>query len=188
MSDIALRNHFSAMARNSAWSNFRLLSACEQLTDAEFAQERTSFFPSIQLTLNHNLIVDHIYMADMIGKGRRNIDLVGDIPYPRASDLKQAQTEFDSSLIGFCDDMEPEDLDRIVSITWGTGDTSQEPIYLLLSHLFVHQIHHRGQAHAMLAGTNVPPPQLDEFFLNYDRPRRQGDPYTEPGLPADKAW
>ena len=125
MSDIALRNHFSAMARNSAWSNFRLLSACEQLTEAEFAQERTSFFPSIQLTLNHNLIVDHIYMADMIGKGRRNIDLVGDIPYSKASDLKQAQTEFDSSLIGFCDDIEPEDLDKIVSITWGTGDTSQ---------------------------------------------------------------
>jgi uncharacterized damage-inducible protein DinB len=179
MSDTALRDHFSAMARNSAWSNYRLLSACEQLTDAEFAQQRTSFFPSIQLTLNHNLIVDHIYMADMIGKGRRNIGLVGDIPYPKASDLKQAQTEFDSSLIGFCDDLEPEDLDKIVSISWGTGDMSQEPIYLLLSHLFVHQIHHRGQAHAMLAGTDVPPPQLDEFFLNYDRVRRQGEPFTE---------
>jgi uncharacterized damage-inducible protein DinB len=26
-------------------------------------------------------------------------------------------------------------------------------------HLFAHQIHHRGQAHAMLAGTPLPPPQ-----------------------------
>ena len=34
----------------------------------------------------------------------------------------------------------------------------------LLAHLFQHQIHHRGQAHAMLAGTRVEPPQLDEFF------------------------
>ena len=34
----------------------------------------------------------------------------------------------------------------------------------LLAHLFQHQIHHRGQAHAMLAETPVPPPQLDEFF------------------------
>jgi uncharacterized damage-inducible protein DinB len=179
MSDIALRDHFSAMARNSAWSNYRLLSACEQLTDEEFAQERTSFFPSIQLTLNHNLIVDHMYMADMIGKGRSNIDLVGDVPYPRAPDLKRAQIEFDNSLIGLCDDFQPEDLDRIVSISWGNGDSSQEPVYLLLSHLFVHQIHHRGQAHAMLAGTSVPPPQLDEFFLNADKVRRQGEPFTE---------
>ena len=39
----------------------------------------------------------------------------------------------------------------------------------LLPHLFQHQIHHRGQAHAMLAGTGVAPPQLDEFFLDWDR-------------------
>jgi uncharacterized damage-inducible protein DinB len=35
----------------------------------------------------------------------------------------------------------------------------------VLPHLFVHQIHHRGQVHAMLSGTSVAPPQLDEFFL-----------------------
>ncbi|MEP7455943.1 DinB family protein [Phyllobacterium sp. SB3] len=178
MSDTALRDHFSAMARNSAWSNHRLLSACEQLTPAEFARERTSFFPSIQLTLNHNLIVDHIYMADMIGVGRANIGLEGDIPFPLASGLKKAQQEFDETLIAYCDGLSADDLDRIVPINWGTGDTSRERVGLLLSHLFVHQIHHRGQAHAMLAGTNVAPPQLDEFFLNYDKSRRQGEPYT----------
>jgi len=32
-------------------------------------------------------------------------------------------------------------------------------------HLLTHQIHHRGQAHAMLAGTRVAPPQLDEFLM-----------------------
>ncbi|MGH6859058.1 MAG: DinB family protein [Phyllobacterium sp.] len=179
MSETALRDHFSAMARNSAWSNHRLLSACEQLTDAAFAQKRTSFFPSIQMTLNHNLIVDHIYMADMIGKGRRNIGLVGDIPFPKATDLKKAQEEFDRTLIAFCADLTPAGLDRIVPITWGTGDTSREAVRLLLSHLFVHQIHHRGQAHAMLAGTDVPPPQLDEFFLDYDAVRRQGEPFAD---------
>ncbi|MES2960433.1 MAG: damage-inducible protein DinB, partial [Pseudomonadota bacterium] len=30
---------------------------------------------------------------------------------------------------------------------------------------FNHQTHHRGQAHAMLAGTSIAPPQLDEFML-----------------------
>jgi hypothetical protein len=34
----------------------------------------------------------------------------------------------------------------------------------LLMHLIQHQIHHRGQAHAMLSGTRIKPPQLDEFF------------------------
>ena len=49
----------------------------------------------------------------------------------------------------------------------------EETIGDLLSHLFVHQIHHRGQVHAMLAGTAVKPPQLDEFFLEQDAPLRE---------------
>jgi uncharacterized damage-inducible protein DinB len=45
----------------------------------------------------------------------------------------------------------------------------------VLAHLFIHQIHHRGQAHAMLAGTAVKPPQLDEFFLDEDAPRHDAE-------------
>ena len=38
----------------------------------------------------------------------------------------------------------------------------------VLAHLFMHQTHHRGQVHAMLCGTPVKPPQLDEFLLASD--------------------
>ena len=43
----------------------------------------------------------------------------------------------------------------------------------LLAHLFLHEIHHRGQVHAMLSGTSVKPPQLDEFFLDFDTKLRR---------------
>lgn len=42
----------------------------------------------------------------------------------------------------------------------------------VLSHLFQHQTHHRGQVHAMLAGTSVKPPQLDEFIVADDAAAR----------------
>ena len=45
----------------------------------------------------------------------------------------------------------------------------------LLAHLFEHQTHHRGQVHAMLSRTRVPPPQLDEFYCADDAPRRVED-------------
>ncbi|WP_446720573.1 DinB family protein [Mesorhizobium sp. L-2-11] len=45
----------------------------------------------------------------------------------------------------------------------------------LLAHLFIHDIHHRGQVHAMLSGTSVKPPQLDEFFLDYDLKLREAE-------------
>ena len=56
-----------------------------------------------------------------------------------------------------------EQLDTPVPIMRRAGFRS-EPATRLLAHLFQHQIHHRGQAHAMLAGTPIEPPQLDEFF------------------------
>lgn len=40
-----------------------------------------------------------------------------------------------------------------------------ERIDRVLQHLFQQQIHHRGQAHAMLSSTDVLSPQLDECFI-----------------------
>ena len=45
----------------------------------------------------------------------------------------------------------------------------------VLAHLFMHQTHHRGQVHAMLSGTSVPPPQLDEFLMPSDAHFRVAD-------------
>ena len=45
----------------------------------------------------------------------------------------------------------------------------------VLAHLFMHQTHHRGQAHAMLAGTAIAPPQLDEFLMPSEAHLRTAD-------------
>ena len=57
----------------------------------------------------------------------------------------------------------------------------------LLSHLLQHQIHHRGQAHAMLAGTAVKPPQLDEFFCANEAHLRAAELF-EIGLSEAAIW
>ena len=49
----------------------------------------------------------------------------------------------------------------------------QDPVRAVLLHLFLHQVHHRGQVHALLKETPVEPPQLDEFFLTQDLGRRE---------------
>jgi uncharacterized damage-inducible protein DinB len=57
----------------------------------------------------------------------------------------------------------------------------------ILAHLFQHQIHHRGQAHAMLAGTPVAPPQLDEFFCSNEVALRAQD-FAELGFTEEMIW
>ena len=62
-----------------------------------------------------------------------------------------------------------------------------ETVTRLLAHLFQHQIHHRGQAHAMLAGTHVKPPQLDEFFCANEAHLRAAE-LAELGLSEAAIW
>jgi uncharacterized damage-inducible protein DinB len=57
----------------------------------------------------------------------------------------------------------------------------------LLLHLFLHQIHHRGQAHAMLSGTDVKPPQLDEFYSVAEAPLRAAA-FAALGFTEEDVW
>ena len=166
MSDLAA--HFRAMARNNAWANARLLGACEALGARDFAAERTGFFPSLKQTLNHVLAVDRYYLDALEEGGRgRAVRDAPEIADPAA--LRAAQAAEDARLVAFCDRLDAERLTREVATDRGDAGLWMERVDALLAHLFQHQIHHRGQAHAMLAGTDVAPPQLDDFFLIYDR-------------------
>ncbi|HXX49203.1 MAG TPA: DinB family protein [Myxococcota bacterium] len=170
-----LSNHFAAMARNNAWSNRRLQGACAQLSQAELEAPRTSFFPSLLATLNHICAVDAYYL-DGLECGGRGLAIFADpLPWPRMAELVPAQRELDQRLIRFCESLDSRGLERAIELDRGDEGITREAVAAVLAHLFVHQIHHRGQAHAMLSGTRLPPPQLDEFFLDYDRGRRAGD-------------
>ena len=57
----------------------------------------------------------------------------------------------------------------------------------ILAHLFQHQIHHRGQVHAMLAGTAVKPPPLDEFFCTGEAHLRAAE-FAALGFDETRIW
>jgi uncharacterized damage-inducible protein DinB len=48
-------------------------------------------------------------------------------------------------------------------------------------------VHHRGQAHAMLSGTRIKPPQLDEFFCEGEAPLRAAE-FAELGWAEAMIW
>ena len=165
----ALTAHFAAMARNNRWANHVLLRACATLSPEEFTATRTSFFPSIAATLSHNHFIDLLYV-DALEEGGLGLRVFADERvFERAADLMPLQADVDWRLIRFCDRLDEADLARTVITDRGEKGQLKERIGNVLAHLFQHQIHHRGQAHAMLAGTSVPPPQLDEFFLDFER-------------------
>jgi uncharacterized damage-inducible protein DinB len=189
----SLGHHFFTMACNNAWANHRLLTACAQLTQSDFVAPRTSFFPSIKATLNHNLTVDWYYV-DALEHALRgdapNTDAQRffdpEEPFAACAELHAAQRAVDRRLIDACAMLTDTHLALPVPVQRRTGIQS-ETATRLLAHLFEHQIHHRGQAHAMLAGTPVKPPQLDEFFCANEAHLRAAE-LAEIGLSEAQIW
>ncbi|TPK66586.1 damage-inducible protein DinB [Mesorhizobium sp. B2-4-19] len=163
-----LLDHLRRMAGNNLWSNDRLYRAVLALKPGEFEAERTSFFPSIKATLNHILAVDYLYL-DFLEEGGVGAAAHDDfVPFDEPRPLFAAQVAADRRLIAFCDGLSEADLDRRVITDRREDGMILERIGDILAHVFLHDIHHRGQVHAMLSGTSVVPPQLDEFLLDYD--------------------
>jgi len=175
-----------AMAYNNAWANHRLLAACSKLTQAHFEAPRVSFFPSIQATLNHILIIDRFYVDALEGGTLGPAAWSDPIPCRTVSDLRPAQAAVDRRLIDWCEALDEAALDRVIRVHRDTHVQAERADRLLL-HLFLHQNHHRGQAHAMLSGTSVPPPQLDEFFSAEEAPFRAAE-FSELGWTEAGIW
>jgi uncharacterized damage-inducible protein DinB len=189
----SLAHHLYTMACNNAWANHRLLNACLQLSPGDFAATRTSFFPSIKATLNHILTVDWYYL-DALERAYRNESPNRDVgkffdpeePFDTLGALSIEQHAADRRLVKLCGGLTEADVDRPVPLV--RHDTVHiESATRLLAHLFQHQIHHRGQVHAMLAGTPVKPPQLDEFFCA-DEAALRADELAEIGLSEAAIW
>jgi uncharacterized damage-inducible protein DinB len=171
------------MAGNNAWANLRLLRACAKLSKEEWSKEgRTSFFPSLPETLNHILIVDWYYVdaLEKGGKGRSVFE--SDIPFPDLEGLTKAQHAVDRQLLAFTERLTIDSLGDKVHLDRPNNHVQVETVVDTLMHLFTHQIHHRGQAHAMLSGTSVAPPQLDEFFMSEELHLRKAE-LEDLGLP-----
>ncbi|MEK1896391.1 MAG: DinB family protein [Rhizobium sp.] len=162
------------LAYNNALANHRLHGACGRLMPGEFEAVRSSFFPSIKATLNHILTVDWFYVDALEGGtlGPSAWDI--EEPFDDIATLATEQAKVDRRLIALCEAATAEKLASVTEIH-RTERIQRERMEDVLNHLFQHQTHHRGQVHAMLAGTSVPPPQLDEFIVADDGRFRSGD-------------
>ncbi len=155
------------MARYNRWQNGNLYGVAEPLGDAERRRDRGAFFGSIHATLSHLLWADRIWMSRLAGMPRPE----GGIPesvslYSDWNELKRTRATFDAVMVDWADGLDAASLDG--ELTWYSGATKAElrkPIWLLVTHMFNHQTHHRGQVHCMLTQAGGKPGDTDLTLL-----------------------
>ena len=159
-----LVHYLRIQAHANRLANHRLHGAMAPLSRAEFHAPRTSFFPSLAETLNHILVVDLYYVGALHGEPDLRNVFDDFVPSDELSALAARQAASDMRLVAFCDALTSAAFDRVVEMPRDTH-IQRDRAGHVLAHLFNHQTHHRGQAHAMLSGTTIAPPQLDEFMM-----------------------
>ncbi|MGB0696884.1 MAG: DinB family protein [Rhodospirillaceae bacterium] len=169
--------HFQTLARYNAWANAKIYASVASLQEEDIARPRHAFFGSILGTLNH-LLVGDIMWLNRLGEpasGEKKPAGLDDVLYEDFPELRRRRTAMDSHIIGVVDGMDPERINT-GSIQYETlslpGVKLETPVSLVLTHLFNHGTHHRGQVHDQLSQTTVAPPPLDLVFFLRDTPER----------------
>jgi uncharacterized damage-inducible protein DinB len=158
---------FRRLARYNGWANRRLYDAVGQLDEAAWRAPRSGFFGSLQETLNHILVGDRIWLARFEG-GEHGIARLDQILHPDFTALRRAREAEDARIVAFVDGLAAARLEGELAYSNMEGQAKRLPLGWALAHFFNHQTHHRGQAHAMLAGTAVPPPPLDLLYFLFE--------------------
>lgn len=155
------------MARYNRWQNASLYAAADALSDAERRSDRGAFFQSIHGTLNHLLWADAMWMSRLAGGPRPDVALRDSSAYrPDWTRLKEERAQADERLIAWADGLDAAALGGDLSwFSAALGTMIVKPRALVVVHVFNHQTHHRGQAHAMLTAAGARPEDTDLIFM-----------------------
>ena len=155
-----MKSHFAAFAGYNRWANRRIYDAAAALTDADYRADRGAFFGSVHRTLNHLLVADRTWLKRITGEGDPPVPL-DTILLDEFPALRSAREKEDARLIVVVDGMDDGRLAADLTYRNYQGLQFAQPMHEILSHVFNHQTHHRGQVHGILTGFGRESPVLD---------------------------
>jgi len=159
-------NQYILFAEYNQLMNQRLYGACAQLSDEALKQDRGAFFKSVLGTLNHILVGDIIWLKRFSEhpSSKSNLQYVSKFVKPESLDsilfddletLKLERTKIDRIIIQWINDLSETDIDDTISYKNMAGVSFRKEFSSLISHLFLHQVHHRGQATTLLSQAGI---------------------------------
>jgi uncharacterized damage-inducible protein DinB len=158
------RAYVQRMARYNRWQNENLYGVADGLSEEERGRERGAFFGSIHKTLSHILWGDRIWMSRFTEVPPPPQAGISEsvLLYPDWDNLKSERVSFDQTIVDWADAIEPSWL--AAEQTYYSAATKREwtrPRWMLVTHMFNHQTHHRGQVHCMLTQAGGRPHDTD---------------------------
>ncbi|HEY1492164.1 MAG TPA: DinB family protein [Steroidobacteraceae bacterium] len=160
-----MQAHFLMMATYNRWANRRVYAAAAALDAEAYRRDAGVYFQSLRGTLNHLLVADRIWMHRLDGGGQPPQALDA-LLYAELESLRAARGVEDERILGFVAALDQGRLDAGCEYRTLNGTPQRQKVREILAHLFNHQTHHRGHAHAALTRLGVAePPSLDLLIM-----------------------
>jgi uncharacterized damage-inducible protein DinB len=157
------RAYVQRLARYNRWQNGNLYGVADALADDERRRERGAFFGSIHKTLSHILWGDRVWMSRFSDVAKPQVGIAESVDlYPDWEGLKAERAQFDQTIIDWADKI--EDAWLAADQTYYSAATKRDwtrPRWVLVTHMFNHQTHHRGQVHCLLTQAGGKPSDTD---------------------------
>ena len=159
-----MKAHFTQLAEYNAWANERLYRVASKLSDEQYRRDVGAYFKSLHLTLNHLLAADRIWMQRLTGEGEvpaaLNAIMCDDLP-----SLTAARRREDERLLEFVHALDDAQFEEPRAYRMLSGITVQNELHEILTHMFTHHAHHRGQAHMILTVLGIAEPEPWDFLI-----------------------
>jgi uncharacterized damage-inducible protein DinB len=159
-----MKAHFVMMAKYNAWANARLFRMALALPDELYRKGVGTYFDSLHGTLNHLLVADRIWMRRLTGTGEHPNKLNA-ILFDDLSSLHTARLVEDDRIIGFVQGLSDSSFEDVCEYRTLNGTAQRQRRREIFAHLFNHETHHRGQAHAILTVLGVTEPDSLDLLV-----------------------
>ena len=157
---------FKLFADYNKLMNQRIVESAGQLSEAQLKNDRGAFFKSVLGTLNHIIVGDIIWLTRFCSHpaSEKALEYFRTLDHPQSldsvlfDDLKNLQEErakIDEIIINWIAGLSEKDLEDRLSYQNMAGEPQKKPVESLVSHLFLHQVHHRGQATTLISQSGV---------------------------------
>jgi uncharacterized damage-inducible protein DinB len=157
--------------------NAKVYAAAARLTDEDRKRDRGAFFGSIHNVMNHILVADRIWLGRLAGRvpepGFIGVDGIKSLDQEIASDFDELRRErdlTDAAIDARVDTFTADSLAGTFRLL-RKGETRDVPLWWVVTQLFNHQTHHRGQITTMLFQAGQDPGSTDMFAMLIEKQR-----------------
>lgn len=157
-------DYFQLMAKYNRWMNRGIFGVCGQIPESDRRKDLGAFFKSIHDTLDHIYYGDKAWMNRFSGKPV-GVN-IGEQLNPTFESLKEAREEMDTAIIEWSEGLDKTWLKKDFEYTSNVdGQTRVLPTWVLVTHMFNHQTHHRGQVTTLIKQLGYKPSITDIPWL-----------------------